>query len=69
MSTSTANPQAMTAAEAAKLVKRTIVFSEDGATRTKVVPIKADEVLAFKDYGTHIVLVTQDGQKYSSAAA
>lgn len=59
----------MTAAEAAKRVKRTIVIEDKGATATKEVPVKADEVLAFKDYGTHVVVVTHDGQKFSSAAA
>lgn len=42
----------MTAAEAAKRVKR-----------------KTAEVLAWRDYGTHVVVVTTDGQKLSSADA
>ena len=29
--------------------------------------VKAEEVLAFKDYGTHVVVVTKDGQKLTSS--
>lgn len=58
----------LTAADAAKRVKRTVqVADEDGKVSTKDVAIKASEVLAFKDYGTHVVVVTTDGQKFSSA--
>ena len=58
----------LTAAEAAKRVKRTVqVADDDGKLTTKDVAIKAAEVLAFKDYGTHVVVVTTDGQKFSSA--
>lgn len=58
----------LTAAEAAKRVKRTVqVADDDGKLTTKDVAIKAAEVLAFKDYGTHVVVVTVDGQKFSSA--
>lgn len=56
----------LTAADAAKLVKRPVA-DKDG--KTKLVPVAADEVLSFKDYGTHVVVVTTDGQKFSSAAA
>lgn len=66
----------ITAAEAAKAVKRpvlkTVVDKEGkptGETRTELVAVKADEVLDFKDHGTHIVVVTKDGQKFSSADA
>ncbi len=41
----------MTAAEAAKRVKR-----------------KTAEVLDWRDYGTHVVVVTTDGQKLTDAA-
>ena len=45
-------------------------FAEDGkpakAPREKRIPVKADEVLAVRDYGTHVVVVTRDGQKLSS---
>ncbi|MCA0213082.1 MAG: hypothetical protein LCH79_07900 [Proteobacteria bacterium] len=75
--------KAMTAADAAKRVKRVIrmrepvmkngapVADEDGKPQFKEfdkrVDIGADEVLSFKDYGTHVVVVTKDGQKFSSA--
>lgn len=62
----------MTVAEAAKLVKRTVfepVEGRDGKPRQveKKVAVAASEVLAFKDYGSHVVVVTKDGQKFSSA--
>ena len=56
----------MTAAEAAKAVRRTVV-GKDGAS--KQVAVRAEEVLSFKDYGKHLVVVTRDGQKLSSADA
>lgn len=67
----------LTAAEAAKRVKRPVTTTEvigkdeqgQPITRraTKHVPVTAAEVLSFKDYGTHVVVVTTDGQKLSSA--
>ncbi|WP_082368682.1 hypothetical protein, partial [Piscinibacter sakaiensis] len=36
--------------------------------RVKFVPVGAEEVLSFRDYGSHVVVVTVDGQKFSSAA-
>ena len=71
----TKNPPQLTAAEAAKRVKRTateVVDGKDGGgkparvARTKEVPVQAAEVLSFRDYGTHVVVVTRDGQKLSS---
>jgi len=68
----------MTAAQAAKAVKRTVTELVDGkdadgkpakVARTKKVSVSADEVLSFKDYGTHVVVVTRDGRKLSSADA
>lgn len=65
----------LTAAEAAKRVQRqgaeTVdAKDEDGAAvkqqRVKRVAVKESEVLSFRDYGTHVVLVTTDGQKLSS---
>jgi DNA-binding LytR/AlgR family response regulator len=61
----------MSAADAAKLVRRTVTVTEadkDGepVTKTKTVSVKADEVLAFRDYGSHVVVATTDGQKLSS---
>ena len=32
----------------------------------KILAVKAEEVLSFKDYGTHVVVVTKDGQKLTS---
>lgn len=59
----------MTAAEAVKRVKRTVTYSDKGATRTAEMPIREDEVLSVKDHGTHIVVVTTDGQKFTNADA
>jgi hypothetical protein len=75
--------KAMTVAEAARSVKRKIVErkpvikggeqarDKDGALVfeevTREVAIAANEVLSFKDYGTHVVVVTKDGKKFSSA--
>jgi DNA-binding LytR/AlgR family response regulator len=70
----------MTKADAAKRVRRPVIRAvtdkegnvkkdEHGnaVTRTELVPVAADEVLAFKDHGTHVVVVTKDGQKFSDA--
>lgn len=75
--------KAMTAAEAARLVKRKIVErkpvmkngeqarDKDGAAvfeeNVRLVSVAASEVLSFKDHGTHVVVVTRDGKKFSSA--
>ena len=75
------NPPAakqMTAAEAAKRVKRTVIEMVDGKDKDKdgktvkvpretKVAIEAADVLSFKDYGTHVVVVTKDGQKFTDA--
>jgi hypothetical protein len=58
----------LTVAEAAKLVKRTVTTppeKEGGKPVTKKVEIEASEVLDFKDYGDHVVVVTKDGQKFT----
>ena len=58
----------LTKADAAKLVKRTVIVppeKEGGKPTTKEVAIKESEVLAFKDYGDHVVVVTDDGQKFT----
>ena len=68
------NQKQLTAAEAAKRVKRNVteLVEVDGGkstkTRTKQVPVSAEEVLDFKDYGTHVVVVTRDGQKFTGQA-
>lgn len=75
MTDPTKNPpeaKKMTAADAAKRVKRTaieLVDGKDGAKvpRAKQVPVSEREVLSFRDYDTHVVVVTTDGQKLSSA--
>jgi len=54
----------MTAAQAAKLV-----FRPPEKEGGKPVAIKSDEVLAFKDYGAHVVVVTVDGQKFTGEKA
>ena len=38
------------------------------AEAAKAVGIKAKDLLAFRDYGTHVVVVTVDGQKLSTKA-
>ncbi len=65
---STDAAKAMTAAQAAKAVTRSVVIEKDGKPVTRQQPLPAAEVLSFKDYGTHVVVVTVDGQKLSSAA-
>ncbi|MDD2711372.1 MAG: hypothetical protein PHU77_00490 [Simplicispira sp.] len=66
----------MTAAEAAKKVRRIVtelVPGKDAAgnptkvARVKTMAVDTAEVLSFCDYGTHVVVVTRDGQKLSSA--
>lgn len=60
----------LSAADAAKRVKRRIVETDKaGVERERFVPVDQKEVLAFRDYGTHVVVVTIDGQKFSSAEA
>ena len=66
MSTTTPDKKPLTAADAAKAVRRPVTEEVDGEVRTKRVAVKADEVLAFRDYGTYVVVVTKDGQKFSS---
>lgn len=61
-----------TAADAAKRVQRTVIELVDGKDGTKVpkatkVAVKASEVLSFRDYGEHVVVVTTDGQKLTDA--
>lgn len=68
--------KAMTAAEAASKVRRTVVEVTEGkdrqgnptrSERLREVRVEAAEVLAHADLGTHVVVVTKDGQKLSSA--
>jgi hypothetical protein len=62
----------MTAADAAKLVKRSVVKTKDGKPvlgektkqpLTELAAIDASEVMAFADYGDHVVVVTTSGEK------
>lgn len=69
--------QQLTAAEAAKRVTRTVYEQVDGKAggktvktlRPKLVAVQEAEVLAFRDYDTHVVVVTRDGQKLTDAEA
>jgi hypothetical protein len=61
--------KSMSAADAAKLVKRRVVTVKDGEESVTFKPVGAKEVLAFRDCGSHVVVVTTDGQKFSSAEA
>jgi len=63
----------LTAADAAKLVKCQVpkfndkkepVYDDEGKPVMLDKAITEDEVLSFKDYGTHVVVVTIDGQKF-----
>lgn len=64
----------LTAAAAAKRVKRvvttTVVDKNTKATTevTKEVSVGESEVLSYRDYGTHVVVVTKDGQKLTDKA-
>lgn len=57
----------LTKAQAAKLVRRPVAAKRGDGSEVDLVPVAADEVLSFRDYGTHVVVVTVDGQKFSSA--
>ena len=69
------NVSQLTKAEAAKLVKRSVPKVVDGKLVLdkhdkpvmKQVPVKEDEVLDFKEYVNHVVVVTKDGQKLTGA--
>lgn len=57
-------------ADVAKLVKRVVVEKDkDGKLVEKKVDIKAADVLAFRDYGDYVRVVTADGQKLDSRDA
>ncbi|BDR09902.1 hypothetical protein CTR2_R32400 [Comamonas thiooxydans] len=65
MSESETKEKMLTAADAAKRVQRIVLEPAEGKDKFKEkrLAVSADEVLSFKDYGTHIVVVTVDGQK------
>lgn len=61
----------LTAADAAKLVKRTVLVKKEKKSDKdedeyiqKEVPVEAIEVLDFKDLGDRVCVVTIDGQKF-----
>ena len=57
----------MTAAEAAKRVKRLVMEkAKDGTVVEKKLGVSEAEVLAFRDYGDYVRVVTTDGQKLDS---
>ncbi|HYE35499.1 hypothetical protein [Methylocaldum sp.] len=59
-------PVELTKAQAAALVFREVPeLGDDGKPTGKVAQkrVTADEVFAFSDYGTHVVVVTVDGRK------
>ncbi len=63
---------AMTVAQAAKAVKRPVLVpakKPGDEPKVELVPVSPAEVLSVRDYGTHVVVVTKDGQKFSSADA
>lgn len=54
--------KAMTAAEAAKLVKGQVrITGKDG--KPALVDVSEKTILAFRDYGDRVVVTTIDGQK------
>ncbi|MCU7877144.1 MAG: hypothetical protein KZQ84_10140 [Candidatus Thiodiazotropha sp. (ex Lucinoma borealis)] len=61
----------MTAAMAAKLVKCQVPERKDGKPNGKISQqaVKADEVLSFREYESHVVVVTKDGQKFQGDKA
>lgn len=67
----------MTAADAAKLVKRMVpkvdpktgkvVLDEHNNPVAVEAPVSADEVMSFADYGDRVVVVTKSGEKLEGA--
>lgn len=54
--------KSLTTADVAKKVTRTV--TQNG--RVKKEPVDPSEILSWRDHGTHVVVVTIDGQKLSS---
>ena len=64
MSTEPSKESTLTKAQAAALVKRLVQkLNKDDKPRPVSDPVKESEVLSFRDYGDHVVVVTTDGQK------
>ena len=58
----------LTKADVARLVRRTVTEQRKGQEPIqKEVAVKPEEVLDFKDYGDHVVVVTTDGKKLRGA--
>lgn len=60
----------LTAAEAAKFVRRTVQVLDDAGKptgKTEERPVSEKEVFSFKEYGDKVVVVTIDGQKLTGA--
>lgn len=59
--------KSLTHAEVAKLVKREVpVLNKDTnkpTDKTREIAVKGDEVLSFKEYDDHVIVVTKDGKK------
>lgn len=61
----------MTKEDAAKFVFRRVpkmkdgepVLNDEGDPELESTPVPADEVMSFKDYGDHVVIVTTAGEK------
>lgn len=75
---SAADSPQLTADQVAKKLRRTVIELADGkgpdgqpakVPKPKRVAVDAAELLSFRDYGTHVVAVTRDGQKLSSLDA
>lgn len=69
----TTEQKELTKKEAAALVSRTVPMLDDdgkpkldrnGDVRTRQEPIAEKEVFAFRDHGDHVMVVTNDGQKF-----
>jgi hypothetical protein len=59
----------LTAADVAKMVKRTVVEKDaDAGLVEKQVAVSRAEVLAWRDYGDRVVVITTDGQKLTGKA-
>lgn len=63
----------MTAADAARLVFRTVPVLDEKTQKptgkTKRAAVTADDVLAFRDNGDSVAVVTKDGQKLTGDKA
>ena len=64
MSQEPSKESTLTKAQAAALVKRQVQkLNKDGKPAQESVSVKESEVLSFRDYGDHVIVVTTAGQK------